>query len=199
MDALTFARLAARAYDVPPDIGQADGPARATVGHLDGDLVITFRGTDNAASVLADADAHPVKIDGLGGVHHGFWRALHDVLQDLLDVVRPAQSIVLVGHSEGGALALLFGAVLCMWGKPPKAVFAFEAPRISADDTIAGLYSRARVTPAIYKNGTDPVPDVPRLFADWQHPAKLIHIGGGPAGLLDIGDHAIERVILALQ
>lgn len=199
MDVLAYAHLAEWAYSQPPDIGKESGSARAVVGNTDDGLAIIFRGTDNLASILADIDAIPHPTASLGNVHKGFYEALLSVEQELIRAIKGHAKIVLVGHSEGGALALLFGAWLCLHNTPPVAIYAFESPKISADCGIKQLFAQYKLVPKIYKNGSDPVPDVPSLMANWQHPANVIHIGQ-PAGLLPIiDDHRIANVIASLR
>jgi len=91
----------------------------------------------------------------------------------------PAVDVTL-GHSEGAALALLCAAQLCLAGRPPKAVWAFEPPRVSADGTLAALFAAHGVQLTLTQNGEDIVPMVPRLGEAWQHPAPLQRIGHPP-------------------
>jgi len=186
-----YALLAQRAYSTPPAIGQEDGAARAII---EGSAV-AFPGTNNVACWLADLDAELEQIDGLGGLHAGFWRALCSIREALLALPTPA---VTVGHSEGGALAILFAAALCLAGRPPREVYAFEPPRVSADSTLAALFEAHGVAVHIYRNGNDVVPLVPRVLHPWQHSATVYDIGAPSLPVPNVEDHFIERVIAAL-
>ena len=186
-----YARLAQRAYSVKPQIGAPASAARAIV---EGDA-IAFPGSDNLACWLADLDVDVVKVDGLGLLHRGFWKAFSTISSQLLAL--PAAAVT-VGHSEGAALAILFAAALCMAGRPPRAVYGFEPPRVSADPTLANLLSAHGVEVNLYRNGQDVVPMVPRLLRAWQHPAPLIEIGRAAWPMPNVEDHKIARVIQAL-
>ncbi|KIP14694.1 lipase family protein [Burkholderia sp. MSHR3999] len=186
-----YALLAQRAYTTPPQIGVEAGSARAIV---EGSAV-AFPGTNNVACWLADLDVGAVTIDGLGVLHAGFWRAFCSIRDPLLALPTPAAT---VGHSEGAALAILFAAVLCQVGRPPKEVYAFEPPRISADGGLGALLAARGVRIHLYRNGEDVVPLVPRLLHPWQHPAPLVAIGKPSWPVPNVEDHFIERVIEAL-
>ncbi|WP_407059293.1 lipase family protein (plasmid) [Ralstonia syzygii subsp. celebesensis] len=186
-----YAQLAQRAYLVQPQIGAESSAARAI---MEGDAV-AFPGTNNVACWLADLDARVMQVDGLGALHRGFWGALCSIRVALMALPAP---VVTVGHSEGAALAILFAAALCLAGRPPKAVYGFEPPRVSADGTLASVLNTHGVQVSLYRNGEDVVPLVPRLLHDWQHPAPLIKIGRPALPMPNVSDHAIGRVIQAL-
>ena len=186
-----YALLAQRAYSAPPQIGQESGAARAIV---EGDAV-AFPGTNNLACWLADLDATVEVVPGLGALHAGFWWAFSSIEAPLLALPTPA---VTVGHSEGAALAILFAAALCVAGRAPREVYAFEPPRVSADGTLAALLQAHGVALHLYRNGEDVVPLVPRVLHPWQHPGPLIEIGRPSLPVPNVEDHFIERVIAAL-
>lgn len=185
-----YAQIAAQVYDDPPQIGAMDGPARARTYLGD---VLAFRGTDNDATVLADIEAEATSVTGLGKVHDGFWKALAGILPGLLALPEPS---VIVGHSEGAALASLYAGVLCVIGKPPAEVYGFEPPRMCADGTLRKLLDAKGVMRFFTSNGSDPVPLIPSWMdipGDW----VLI---GKPRGVIpDIEDHRIANVIAALS
>lgn len=186
-----YARLAQRAYQLKPQIGAAASAARAIV---EGDAV-AFPGSDNLACWLADLDADAMHVDGFGALHRGFWKAFSSISAQLLALPTPA---VTVGHSEGAALAILFAASLCKAGRPPRAVYGFEPPRVSADGTLTALLTAHGVQVNLYRNGQDVVPLVPRLLRPWQHPAPLIEIGRAAWPVPNVEDHKLARVIQAL-
>lgn len=187
-----YARLAARAYTEPPMIGLASSAARALVFSPG---VVGFPGTDNLACWLADLDATVVDVRGLGRLHAGFWSAFQQISAPLMAL--PDVQVTL-GHSEGAALALLFAAQLCLVGRPPREVYAFEPPRVSADGTIAALFAAHQVKLTLTRNGEDVVPMVPRLLQPWQHAAPLQQIGHAVLPLPNVQDHSIDRVVAAL-
>lgn len=187
-----YALLAQQAYSAPPTVGAVDSAARAVV--FPGGI-IGFPGTDNLACWLADLDAEVVSVDGLGSLHAGFWGAMYEIKDQLLTMPAP---VVVLGHSEGAALALLYAGLLCLAGTPPGAVYGFEPPRVSADGALGRLLAAHGVAVMLYRNGEDVVPLVPRLLHDWQHPAGLVEIGSPSLPVPNVEDHQIERVIAAL-
>ena len=79
-------------------------------------------------------------------------------------------------------------------GNPPAAVYGFEPPRVRPNLAVRALLSRVPVH--LYKNGNDIVPDIP---LGWHHAALLTHIGKPDLPLGNVRDHAIARVIQALE
>ena len=192
MTPLQAALLAERAYTDAPTFGKADSAGRAVVwGNAVG-----FPGTDNVACFLADLQALGEEIPGMGVLHLGFWDAWQEVSEGVLALNGVD---VLLGHSEGAALALIAAAQLCLAGKPPQAVFALEPPRVSADDTLAKLFAEHGVALYLSRCGLDVVTEVPRLLRPWQHPAPLTGIGHASLPVPNIEDHLIEHVIKALS
>lgn len=187
-----FALLAAEAYTAPPDIGKADSASRAIVRHTDAGLCVAFRGSDDIASWIADLDAIPVSVPGMGIVHQGFWQSWQ-AISGLVMAAIGDQPVTLTGHSLGGSISLLAAAALTLAGKPPITVYAFEPARVSFDLSIRNVL--AKVPLHLYKNGNDLVVDLP---PGGVHPALLTHIGTPLLPLPNVADHMMDRVLLAL-
>lgn len=168
---LDYALLTQRAYTPPPRIGVEINAARAIV---EGD-VLAFPGTNNLACWRADLDIETIDLPGLGALHADFWRALSSIRDALLALSPPA---VVVGHSEGAALAILFVAEFCQVGHAPQAVYRFESPRVSVDSTLAALFATHGVQVHLYRHGEDVVPLVPRLVR--------LHTSYAPSVRLDV-------------
>ena len=149
MTPLQAALLAERAYTDKPTFGKAAGAGRAVVW---GDAV-GFPGTDNVACFLADLQALGEEIPGMGVLHLGFWDAWQEVSEDVLALDGVD---VLLGHSEGAALALIAAAQLCLAGKPPKA--------------ITGRIRSRRMSPRFCSRATMLSPSRPPMPA--RHPAR---------------------------
>jgi len=198
MKPLTYALLADAAYCVTPTFGAANSAARAVSTTTEDGLAIGFPGTNDLACWQANLDVRLVNTHQLGAVHHGFW----DSVQSLWPMLSQKTPVVIYGHSEGAALALLYAALLCLAGKPPGAVFAFEPPKVSADSVLGTVLSNAGVALHLYRNGNDLVPLVPvgiRGIAEWQHPAPLIPIGKPLLPLPNVQDHLMGRVISGIK
>ena len=109
-------QLAEKAYTDAPTYGASSSSGRAVVYYGE---AVGFPGTDNIACWLADLDVATVLVPGLGLLHAGFWKA-YSLLAPSLKA--RTDLTVMLGHSEGAALALLHAAVMCLAGRPPKAV-----------------------------------------------------------------------------
>lgn len=191
MDVLEYARIAQAAYSQKPTFGDEKSAARAILS----DHIVSFPGTNNIACWLADLNVETIYIPELGIIHEGFWNAFRSIQLDLMQ----QSPEIIVGHSEGAALSIIYAAMLCIAKKPPKYVYAFEPPRVSTDTSIGNLLRRSNVNLFLFKNGNDIVPDVPRLVHDWQHPCELIHIGKPSLPIPNVQDHLIENVIHSLS
>jgi triacylglycerol lipase len=187
MQPVEYALLAKRAYTDAPTVGDADSASRM---HVYGD-VHAFRGTDDVASALSDADFRTVNVPGIGKVHAGFYHALGAILPVCLSLNRPR---AVVGHSLGAALAILYAGVLVTLGQVVE-VYAFEPPRLCADDTLAKLLLDRKVPFYATRNGLDLVTQVPPSMS---LPGLLTTIGTPSAPFDNITDHDISRVIKAL-
>lgn len=193
MNAHDYALLAQEAYDAKPDIGSAPGPSCAIVRKTVDGLVIAFPGTDSFSDLLADFDVTPTPVPGLGRIHQGFWKAWSAIASQVQSSAGDAP-VTFVGHSLGAALAVIAGASRVLAGKPVKAVFGFEPPRVSPEPKIANVLVKTPVF--LFKCGNDAVCDVPPL---WPQSAKLIGIGTAVYPFPNLRDHALARVISALQ
>ncbi len=198
MKPLTYALLADSSYSATPTFGAANSAARAVATTTEDGLAIGFPGTNDLACWQADLDVRLIDTHLLGDVHCGFWNSF----QSLWPLLSHQAPVVVYGHSEGAALALLYAARLCLAGKPPRAVFAFEPPKVSTDDAIGQVLSDGGVTLHLYRNGNDLVPLLPvgiRGIAEWQHPAPLTRIGTPLLPLPNVQDHLMVRVIAGIK
>jgi predicted lipase len=199
LNPLTYALLAQDAYSAIPQIGEESSSARAIIQSTIDGTAFAFPGTDNVACWLADLDC-AVADTPLGRIHKGFNDAAMSIVSMLerQATATPGQ-IVLCGHSEGAALALIIGGYLCKAGRPPLAIFAFEPPRVTTDDRLGAVLQRNSVKLSLYRQGFDVVPLVPRMIEPWQHPAPLTQIGEPAEPFPNVIDHMIERVVAAIR
>ncbi len=185
---LYYAQLCARVYNDPPQYGKVDGAGRACV--YDG--VVTFRGTDDPASLLTDIEAVSIPVQGLGLIHAGFYNAWCEISAPMMRLA--PQTIC--GHSLGGALALIYAGELCAAGKPPAAVYCFEPPRLCIGNDLNALLNKCGVMRGASRNGLDPVTEIP----GWMSlPAPLSQIGRDTGTLDLIEYHLIDNVITAIS
>jgi predicted lipase len=190
MNDLALAQLSASAYTATPTFTARDIHAVLTGN------VLAFRGTTkDVLDWLTDIEVFGVRKDKqLGTMHAGFL----DAGERIFTVARgklPPHGVTLTGHSLGGALALVVGALMCVAGKPPALIVTFGAPRVGMLKCRKVL---AHVTIREYRNGNDPVPDVPTW--PYQHMVKkLTMIGDKSQDLLALDRHFIAAYIAALS
>ncbi len=187
-----YALLAQEAYNAAPDIGKADSASRAIVRQTAAGLVIAFRGSDDEESWLTDFDIELVDVPGAGKVHGGFWRAWKAIEVGVLAAI-DGKPVTLVGHSLGGALALMAAIEMTISGNPPAAVYGFEAPCVSPETSVVELLANVQVK--LYRKGLDIVPILP---PGWPPAAPLIGIGKPELPVINTLDHKLAGVIEAL-
>lgn len=195
MDALAYARLAQAAYTSTPTIGQEGSAARAILSFTNDGRVISLPGTNNTQCVIADIDCEVVQVNGLGGLHNGFY----DAALSIWPSIQTALPAVLCGHSEGASLSLILAGMLCVANLAPKYVYAFEPARVSIDPTLGQLLTAHSVQLLLTRKGNDIVPMLPPdLLHSWQHPAPLKSIGEAIEPFDNVDDHVMQGVIAAL-
>lgn len=187
MTPVDYALLAERSYGDAPTVGQLNSASRM---HVYGDAHV-FRGSDDIAAWVADAGVATVSVWGLGKIHHGFYIALTQILPACLALPRPAS---VVGHSLGGALAIIYAAILAQLGHAVP-VYAFEPPRLCGDTTMFEIFRVKQVPWFATRNGNDIVTQLPWGLS---LPGALTRIGKPTFPFDNIKDHGIDRVIAAL-
>lgn len=153
-----------------------------------GDIVV-FRGSQSAEDWLRDFDDVPVDHPIFGHVHAGFVAGMDDVYRELVPLATSAR--VITGHSLGAARAWLFAGFLAAAGRPAQQITVFGSPRPGfarlRDIIVAGGSSNAS-----YRNGDDPVTEVPWLLGAYVRPVELTAIG---ISRTPFEDHHIEYYV----
>lgn len=145
------------------------GAERFRVGSVNELPTVCFRGTKDLRDWIVDLAAFPLfdfhtkSHRALGPLHAGFLIAAHE----LYETIQPHtnQPYALCGHSLGGALACLVGALLTVDGRPPREIVTFGAPRAGMQPYVDALTD---VAIRQYRFGADPVPAVP-FSPPWRH------------------------------
>ena len=186
-----FAALIAASYTAQPRWRYAD--TRACFTEADGFAVVTIPGTDpeSVANWLRDLDAAPFEHPQLGTLHAGF----HDGAAGLYRQIRDdmaGRPWLIGGHSLGASEALIAAALGVLDGWAPIRVVALAPARAGFGALRDVLRS---VSPAVYRNGRDIVPNVPM---GWDLAVDSWRQVGVPSGDL-IADHSVDRYVCALQ
>ncbi len=94
--------------------------------------IIAVRGTSNAENAIVDA-AFVLVSDPLTGIniHQGFLLSARDIYQQILPRIKPGYTINTVGHSLGGAVALILAMMLDAQDYPVGEVITFGQPKVT--------------------------------------------------------------------
>ena len=145
---------------------------------------------------LRDFDAMPILDRDRGICHRGFRNGAWELYRRSPLTAHDFAGSVIVGHSLGGALALLLAGILTVEHCPPRAVVTFGAPRCASWKVRRLLRPIAM---RCYRNGDDPVPDVPWLPGVYVHPRRQIEIGTpAPDPISDHHIGAYEKAVAGM-
>lgn len=159
------------------DLSSSAGTEEAFLLWRDGAAIVVIRGTDELQDwLIRNLHAVPKPTGDAGLVHAGFYRsakALQYPIEIALAALSMGQSIKsldLVGHSKGGATAVLLGGLLKKYA--PK-VTTMGAPRCGMGGKEIG-FEHTR-----YAHPEDIVPRMPPRTLGYQHTGDCIVIGDG--------------------
>lgn len=161
----------------------------------EGEFIIIFPGSASRRDWLTNLDVsksawHEVR------AHEGFVHAFQSVGGEILKRISGAQSVIITGHSLGGALATLCADAAADMGVDVRAVYTFGSPRVGNGD-FAHQYNDdlANVTFRVV-NARDPVPHIPWLLGTYRHVATLAYLHKDGSLRLDqpLRTHAAELV-----
>ena len=149
-------------------------------------VVIAFRGTegDERDDILADIDVRKVDAPVGGRVHRGFARGAESVepfLRTRLAALPPGQTVLVTGHSLGGAVATAFVAKVLTLGLPQRfSLYTFGSPRVGNQEFVEAFEAKAttaNATIARFQNGKDPVTAQPFDWVGFAHAGIAVDLG----------------------
>jgi len=157
----------------------------------DSEVVVVMPGTDplDALDWIRDLRAKPRWFPTVGICHAGFGSGGMSVADAVLRCVKgDARLMTVIGHSLGGALAVIVGARLLAAGYRVRVV-TFGAPRVAFCLNLAlRLWLRRAEQSAEYRRAGDPVPHTP-MWPFYRHLTRGVDLG---APLREpIANHAI--------
>jgi predicted lipase len=149
--------------------------------------VFAFRGTDEPKDAIRDIRILPLWTRELGWCPAGFLKAsrrlVNKVTSTCLEQDIDYKKIELTGHSLGGAIALILGALMVRDEIPPAQIVTFGAPRCGRlkilDQTLVSQY----------RHGKDIVPMIPPLM---RRHNKLLEFGKPESY---IQDHFVKNYV----
>lgn len=123
--------------------------------------IIAIRGTSNVENVVVDAAfvLVPDKITGIN-IHQGFLLSARDIYQQVQSELKPGYTVNTVGHSLGGAAALILAMMLDAHGHTIGEVITFGQPKVT---NISGSRTYEHLNIIRLVNPKDIVPMVPPL------------------------------------
>lgn len=158
----------------------SQGAHQCVIGRRAEHTIVAFRGTElsllNWRDLITSLRSRLVRfVGGAGQVHDGYQSAVWA----LLPLIRPhlGGTVYLCGHSMGGAMATVAGALI-----KPAAVYSFNAPKCG-DQAFAENYPAVHYR---FESRNDFVTWFPSSTEEWAHVGNQI--------LLASEGHSIKRV-----
>lgn len=171
-DPALYAEEAAEGWENPEDVHflfDRETESQAFITHNDKVVLISVRGTASGADGLRDMDARQVPYaEGEGQAHRGFYNAFLAVkpfVERYLDAFYTGeQTVIVCGHSLGGAIALLLAEWLRReWSYGDTLLYTFGSPRAGDQGFVTGA---SALTHHRLVNHNDPVPSLPTTWMD---------------------------------
>jgi predicted lipase len=164
----------------------SQGAHQCVIGRRAGKTIVAFRGTElsllNWQDLITSLRSRLVRFvgGGAGRVHDGYQSAVWA----LLPLIRPhlGGAVYLCGHSMGGAMATVAGALI-----KPAAVYSFNAPKCG-DPVFAENYPAVHYR---FESRKDVVSWYPSSTAEWAHV--------GPQILLASEGHSLAKIEALFQ
>ena len=161
VDILTeMAEYCEKIYDEGKEL--RDNEFAYNVDQNSGVTIISIRGTNNGRNVLTDLDVRPFYDKKLGmDLHRGFRDSASIIHEDIIENHALEETIILTGHSLGGAIAQILG----LWFEDDAyevQIYTFGSPAI----TVNQIWSEDLHFRVYLKD--DPVPFLPPFpFVHW--------------------------------
>jgi hypothetical protein len=121
--------------------------------------ILAVRGTANIKNIIVDS-AFVLVPDELSGIdiHQGFLLSARDIYQQVRPAIKPGYTIDTIGHSLGGATALILAMMLDAQAYPVGEVITFGQPKVT-NISGSGKFEHLNITRLV--TAKDMVPLVP--------------------------------------
>lgn len=164
--------LSRRAYVEPATVS---AQAHVLVEDRGNAIAVAFRGSQSIEDWILDSKAWRQNLGLMHTqVHYGFWVALSSVMAELrLAITRlDPKPLLVMGHSLGGALAVLFSFRWIDPAFPIHSVYTFGQPRVGDASFVRGYGDLAERT-FRFVNEEDIVPRSPGWLIGYRHAGEL--------------------------
>ena len=186
-----------RIYDEGKEI--SDNEFAYNVVQDRGVTIISVRGTNNGRNVLTDLDARPFRDKKLGvQIHRAFRDAAEKLKNDIIENHALEETVILTGHSLGGAIAQIIG----LWLEDDAyevQIYTFGSPSVITEQLWMSGHFRVYLE-------NDPVPFLPPFpyvhwgikinakTLDWDEDHPI-----GDVTKIDARDHSIKEYLKELK
>ena len=128
-------------------------------------VLVTFRGTATKRNITTDAHIKHVKFLSVEGslVHVGFYSVALNSYEVVKNIATKDDNIIISGHSLGGGVGLLLGAILYKKGYKNVEVYSFGMPPIGNDVFVKSI---EKLQHQRYVNEFDIVPKINKPIAN---------------------------------
>ena len=181
-NAKRLALLAQDAYTKPPTLVCPEDGTAVIISEVDGvdamdgedrkAIVVAFEGTHNPRQFITDVQAWKHNI-GKSSVHAGFYQTMASGLRQINETLNAIngdkqKTIIVTGHSLGGALAQMCAFELQVLGFSIDSVYTFGSPRVA---NAVGVLDYGRLSERTWRvvNGADIVPWCPGWSYGYRH------------------------------
>ncbi|MBH3428110.1 lipase family protein [Pseudomonas alkylphenolica] len=197
-DPQRYAKEAREQWDHPEHVHflhHQDTETQAFITHNDRYVLISVRGSQELADFVRDMDARQVPhVDGKGKIHRGFhdaFLAARRFVEAYMDAFYTgSQTILVCGHSLGGAIALLLAEWLNREYSDDLQLYTYGAPR-TGDSTF--IQAAQAIVHHRLVNHNDPIPSVP---APWMDAEWKMAVPGSTLLIAAIGNPVFAAVLL---
>jgi hypothetical protein len=160
-----------------PTINEPGTDTQVYVQTLDQRTYVIFPGTDGIQDWRTDFKAIKTSwMDDRGAVHRGFAAAWSSVMSEVLKETQNAAQVIVIGHSLGGALAMLAASFIQSAQGNIAGVYTYGQPRVGN-----GAFKRAynaTLNAATFRivNEEDPVPYLPPWLMGYRHTGREVFL-----------------------
>ena len=166
-------------------------PGFIAVSKSDKMIVLAFRGSDSKQNWAENLKFDTVDVPEFCKsckVHHGFWESWggisEQVLQSVakLHEVHPDYRVAVVGHSLGGAEAIIAAGVVRnqgQWWADNVELYSYGSPRVGNLDTVDFLSKQSTKSHRVTAMD-DPVPRLPPILLGYKHTSPEYWIHSNP-------------------